>query len=235
MPKKFTLHVAIGLLVMVFVFAFCQWVRVKLSMAKNSETQLDIMMKRQILESPAFKNSLQHYESNICVQYASEEEYMAIIRLKEQQRQEMKARLERERYDHQKRLQLQTIAEHSNEESSHDSLLMQSLMPEDHNRSRASSRTASEKARKEKKEKKRGRDRGSRSSKKVPKEGPTNSLTSASNTSHSMSFDRDGGQNTSGASAESARVLATAAGSAPTPEVACLVHAQRKATSAGCY
>lgn len=83
MPRKFTLHVTIGVLLLLMTFAFCQWVRFKLSVVKNSETQLDIMMKRQILESPAFKNSLHHYENNICVQYASEEEYMAIIRLKE--------------------------------------------------------------------------------------------------------------------------------------------------------
>ena len=82
----------------------------------------------------------------------------------EQQRQDMKARLERERSEHYKRMHLQTITERSNEESAaHDSLLMQSLMPEEqHNRSLASSRAVSEKSRKdkkEKKEKKRGRDR----------------------------------------------------------------------------
>eukprot|EP00354_Favella_ehrenbergii_P009090 CAMPEP_0170468402 /NCGR_PEP_ID=MMETSP0123-20130129/11600_1 /TAXON_ID=182087 /ORGANISM="Favella ehrenbergii, Strain Fehren 1" /LENGTH=63 /DNA_ID=CAMNT_0010734971 /DNA_START=593 /DNA_END=784 /DNA_ORIENTATION=- len=61
------------------------------------------------------------------------------MRLKEQQRQNMKARLERDRNDHYKRMQLQTITEQSNEESSHDSLLMQSLMPDEHNKSIATS------------------------------------------------------------------------------------------------
>ena len=55
------------------------------------------MMKRQILDSAAFQDCLQHYERNICVQYASEEEYMAMMKMKEQQRINMKALMERER------------------------------------------------------------------------------------------------------------------------------------------
>jgi len=43
-----------------------------------------MMIKRKIFASPSFKKSLRHYENNICVQYASEEEYMSIIKLKEQ-------------------------------------------------------------------------------------------------------------------------------------------------------
>ena len=109
-------------------------------------------MKRQIMEGTAFKNCMLHYEKNICVQYASEEEYMAMTKLKEQQRINMKAIMERERTDryyeqnqsssgfllaygsdnhHQ---QLPPILEQSNESGSlamgapkENSLLMQSL------------------------------------------------------------------------------------------------------------
>ena len=49
------------------------------------------------MEGAAFKHCLQHYERNICVQYGSEEEYMAMMKLKEQQRINLKMLMERER------------------------------------------------------------------------------------------------------------------------------------------
>ena len=51
MPRKFTLHCFGFFLTIMLAGAFCQWVSIKLNQAKNSDSQLDIMMKRQILES----------------------------------------------------------------------------------------------------------------------------------------------------------------------------------------
>lgn len=83
-PQKFTMHCMGFLCSLFFVFFICKWLAIKLSLSKAQDSKLDIMMKRQIMESIAFKNCLQHYDKNICVQYASEEEYMAMMRLKEQ-------------------------------------------------------------------------------------------------------------------------------------------------------
>ena len=66
-PQKFTLHCTAFLLAIFGFFAFCKWLKIRLSQGKYEDTQLDVMMKRQILESNAFKNSMQHYENNICV------------------------------------------------------------------------------------------------------------------------------------------------------------------------
>lgn len=131
-------------------------------------------------------------------QYASEAEYMAIMRLKEQQRQNIKAHLERERSEQYKRMnQLQVITERSHEDSScHESLLIQSIQP-DENKSLVSSIARSEKSQRlidrhlSRKSRKRNKS-GNRGLRKLPKEGgPTNSLTSVSCSSASMSFDRD--------------------------------------------
>ena len=96
-PKKFTVQCTMFLLTIISLFILLKWVKIKISQSKDQDSQLDIMMKRQILESPAFKNCLQHYEDNICVQYASEEEFMTIQRLKEQSRINMKTMIEREK------------------------------------------------------------------------------------------------------------------------------------------
>ena len=83
-PRKFTLHCTLFLFSLLALFLTYHWVRARIQQSRTKESKYDIMVKRQILESSAFKNCLQHYESNICVQYGSEEEYMAMMKLKEQ-------------------------------------------------------------------------------------------------------------------------------------------------------
>jgi len=78
------MHCAAFLLSILLFVGFCKWVRMTIIQNREKETQLDRMIKSKIFASPAFKNSLRHYENNICVQYASEEEYMSMIKLKEQ-------------------------------------------------------------------------------------------------------------------------------------------------------
>ena len=130
-PRKFTTHCIVFFFAILALFALLKWVSHVILQNQAKDTQLDIMMKRQILESPGFKNCMRHYEKNICVQYASEEEYMAIQRLKEQQRINMKALIERERFERNEQERrfghLHSIIERSNESSSQGSLLMQSL------------------------------------------------------------------------------------------------------------
>ena len=48
------------------------------------------------METPKFRNALRHYHQNICVHGGSaDEQQMQIERLKEQHRQELKAKLKR--------------------------------------------------------------------------------------------------------------------------------------------
>lgn len=66
-PRKFTIHCVFFLMAIIALFFVCKWISIRILMRKDKDSQLDIMMKRQILESSTFKNCLQHYESNICV------------------------------------------------------------------------------------------------------------------------------------------------------------------------
>lgn len=92
--------------------------------SNQKERQLDIRVKRQIFNSEAFRNSMRHYDNNICVQYASEEEYMAMLKLKEQQRLQLKHKLEKERKDRVTSLHPSVITERSGESGSQESLLL---------------------------------------------------------------------------------------------------------------
>ena len=92
--RKFTTHCAIFLVSIIGVALICKWLSSKINEFKGQESQLDIMMKRQIIESPAFKSATKHYDNNICVSYASEEAYMTMMKAKEEQRFNLKARME---------------------------------------------------------------------------------------------------------------------------------------------
>ena len=83
-PRKFTIHCICFLFAIIIAFLLCKWFSIRLVQSKSQDSQLDIMMKRQIMEGAAFKNCLQHYERNMCEQYSSEEEFMAMMRMKEQ-------------------------------------------------------------------------------------------------------------------------------------------------------
>ena len=83
-PRKFTIHCICFLFSIIIAFFLCKWFSIRLVQSKSQDSQLDIMMKRQIMEGAAFKNCMQHYERNMCEQYGSEEEFMAMMRMKEQ-------------------------------------------------------------------------------------------------------------------------------------------------------
>lgn len=78
-PRKFTWHCTLFLLSLILIFASCKWIYIKVLASRAKSNQLDIIMKRQIFDSEAFRNCLRHYDNNICVQYASEEEYMSML------------------------------------------------------------------------------------------------------------------------------------------------------------
>ena len=51
-----------------------------------------------MINSYRFQGAIQHYQSNMCVQYPSEEEYLRIVGLREQQKIELKQKKEQERW-----------------------------------------------------------------------------------------------------------------------------------------
>ena len=122
-PRKFTLECICGLFTIIATFFLCKWFSIRLVQSKSQDSQLDIMMKRQIMEGAAFKNCMAHYERNMCEQYGSEEEFMAMMRMKEQQRINMKMLMERERNERNESVnegpdRMHSIMERSNESGS---------------------------------------------------------------------------------------------------------------------
>lgn len=121
-PRKFTLHCTVFLMALLVVTLCTRWLWLRFVRSQKTETQLDLMMKRQILESAVFRNSTLHYENNFAVQYANDEQYMAVMLAKEQQRLELKARMEKERFERMERkwttLRPAVIPERSKESTS---------------------------------------------------------------------------------------------------------------------
>ena len=59
---------------------------------------MDYLEKQKLINSYRFEGAIQHYQSNMCVQYPSEEEYLRIVGLREQQKIELKQKKEQERW-----------------------------------------------------------------------------------------------------------------------------------------
>ena len=225
-PRKFTIHCICFLFAIIIVFLLCKWFSIRLVQNKSQESQLDIMMKRQIMEGAAFKNCLQHYERNMCEQYGSEEEFMAMMRMKEQQRINMKMLMERERNERNDSVnepdRMHSIMERSNESGSlvapadrqqESSLLMQSLMLDNsvcssHSKRKSSkpsknSRYSSKNsgiASKASKTRKASFNPSPNTSSEVSQSSASRSKVSSSNSTTSMSFDRQSSSSSSTAS-----------------------------------
>ena len=78
-------------------FASVLWIRI-FDYHESKGLGMDYLEKQKLINSHRFQGAMQHYQSNMCVQYPSEEEYLRIVGLREQQKIELKQKKEQERW-----------------------------------------------------------------------------------------------------------------------------------------
>lgn len=74
------------------------WIKISEYRENNKEAELDQGDRDRLMCSNRIQGAVQHYQRNMCVQYPSEEEYIRVMLVREQEKMKQKLEYDRQRY-----------------------------------------------------------------------------------------------------------------------------------------